>query len=254
MCKVNSTEELSPGIIKFTVQAPEIAKRAVPGQFLEIKCTEKIDTTLRRPISISNKDFKNGLVEFIVQTRGEATSALARTKSGEMLDLLGPIGKGFGLKKTKNPVIIGGGIGAFPLHFLAKTLDNPNLKILLGFRNKNAIVLEDEFSKINGKLTIATDDGSYGHNGFVTELLLDQIKNSEVDMIYACGPLPMLKKVRDIALQNNIPCQISVEERMACGVGVCLGCAIKLIDGDDWRYGHVCKDGPVFEAQKVILE
>ena len=253
--KITDKQIISNDIIKYTFESSEIAETAVPGQFLEIKCSEGIDTILRRPISISNTIPKLGSVEFIMQVRGNATSVFSKRKPGDDIDVIGPLGKGFTVNpEKKNPIILGGGIGIFPMYFLAKKINNPDTKIVLGFRNKDFVIMEDDFSALPGKLHITTDDGSYGQKGFVTDVLEKEIKSSGVDMIYACGPLPMLKKVQQISINAGISCELSAEERMGCGIGACLGCAIKLVEGDEWRYGHVCKDGPVFKAEKVIFE
>ena len=164
---------------------------------------------------------------------------------------MGPLGKGiFQFENYKNISIIGGGIGVFPLYELAKQAKaNANITIYLGFRNKDFVVLEDEFSKVSNRLVITTDDGSYGQNGFAINYLKEDAQKQKPDCIYACGPLPMLKAVRDFATENNIPAQVSLEERMGCGIGICLGCAVK--DKKAEGYKHVCKDGPVFDIHDV---
>lgn len=253
--KITGKQDISDDIFKYTFDSGEIANTAVPGQFLEIKCSQGIDTILRRPISISNTIPELDSVEFIMQVRGNATAVFSGSKPGDDIDVIGPIGKGFTINSNiKKPILLGGGIGIFPMYFLAKKINNPQTKVVLGFRNKELVIMEDEFSALPCSLVVTTDDGSYGQKGFVTSILESEIKASDVDMIYACGPLPMLKRVKEISINAGIPCEISVEERMGCGIGACLGCAIKLVDGQDWRYGHVCKDGPVFRVEEIILE
>ena len=255
ICEVINKDLLVPEVYKFTLKALEIAQTAKPGQFLEIKCSDEAEVLLRRPISISKVSKEKGEVEFIFQVKGKGTQALAKKESGDSLDVLGPLGKGFTLADKFNKVaIIGGGIGVFPLYYLAHQLENVEVHTYLGFRNKKMIALEDEFNKVSKELNIATDDGSYEHNGLVTEVFEKDICNIKFDIVYACGPLPMLRKVKDIAIANNIACEISMEERMGCGVGVCLGCACKVKDGEDFKFGHVCKDGPVFRAEEILLD
>ena len=252
-CKLIKKEELVSGIYKYSVEAPEIAKLAKPGQFLEIKVTkEGVEPFLRRPISIFNLD--GDVVEFIFQVKGRGTELLAKRKVGEEIDIMGPLGFGtFKIEDYKNVSIIGGGIGIYPLYELAKELNGKaqNINVYLGFRNRSLVTCEKDFEKVSNKLVIATDDGSYKEKGFVIKYLKEDAKSQKPDIIFACGPLPMLKSVREYAMAENIPCQISLEERMGCGIGACLGCAVKIISGKEDRFGHVCKEGPVFNATDV---
>lgn len=254
-CEIINKEVIIPGIYRFTINSPQIANKAVPGQFLEIRCSNGIDPLLRRPISISGVNRKKKTVDFIVQVRGNATKTLSERNVGESLDILGPLGKGFTISNNFRKIaIIGGGIGIFPLLFLGRELQNTDVYCYLGFRTKSLIILIDEFIHFSKELKVVTNDGSYGYRGLVTNVIKEDVNTIRFDMIYGCGPLPMLKSLQKIALELEIPCEISVEERMACGVGACLGCAIKLVDGDTWTYGHVCKNGPVFSVDKLIFE
>lgn len=241
-------------VFDLTVYAPQIAKGATPGQFVHIKCGDK--TLLRRPLSIC--DCEQDRLRILFEVRGEGTRWLARREKGEILSLLGPLGHGFSLDKAgRHPLVIGGGIGAPPMLFLAKTLKKrgTDTEAILGFRNKGASMLIEEFSGL-GKVQVATDDGSAGYHGFVHELLQREIENrNPFTMLYACGPKPMLKAVAQVAAENNIPLEVSMEERMGCGIGACLVCACKTraIDGRE-EMRHVCKDGPVFDAREVIFD
>ena len=254
-CKLIKKEELVSGIYKYSVKAPEIAKLAKPGQFLEIKVTkEGVEPFLRRPISIFNLD--GNIVEFIFQVKGRGTELLAKREIGEEINIMGPLGYGtFKIDEYKNVAIIGGGIGIYPLYELAKELQGKakNINVYLGFRNRSLVTCEKDFEKVSNKLVIATDDGSYKERGFAINYLKEDAKTEKLDMIFACGPLPMLKSVREYAIEENIPCQISLEERMGCGIGACLGCAVKIISGKEDRFGHVCKEGPVFNATDVEI-
>ncbi len=249
-------EKLIEGIYKFSVKAPKIAESAKAGQFLEIKVSKTGEPFLRRPISIYNIDKENGTVDFIFQVKGRGTELLAELKEGEEIDIMGPLGFGtFDVKEYNNVAIIGGGIGTYPLHELAKQLKGKtNLNVYLGFRDKSLVTCEKEFEEIGlNKLVVTTDDGSYKEKGYAIDFMKKDIEEHMVDMIFACGPLPMLKAVRQFAIENNIPCQISLEERMGCGIGACLGCAVKVISGKEPRFGHVCKEGPVFNAADVEI-
>ena len=254
-CELVKKEVVAEGIYKFTVKAPAIASKAKTGQFLEIKISKTGAPFLRRPISIYNICKEEGLVEFIFQVKGEGTKLLAEENVGAEIDIMGPLGNGsFDISDYKKVAIIGGGIGTYPLYELAKELnEKSDVTVYMGFRNKDLVTLEDEFAKVSNRLVITTDDGSYKEKGFAINFLKEDCKKEKPDMIYACGPLPMLKAVREFALEENIPCQVSLEERMGCGIGACLGCAIKIISGEEPRFGHVCKDGPVFNAKDVEI-
>lgn len=254
--KLLAKKELINGIFKFGVNAPEIVKTAKPGSFLEIKVSNGTEPFLRRPISIYNMDEKSGLVEFIFQVKGEGTDLLSQKQVGDDIDILGPLGKGtFKYEKYNKLGIIGGGIGIFPLYELAKLAkkDGKDVNTYLGFRNKSLVTLEKEFQDVSNKLVLATDDGSYANKGFAIDFLKKDIEENKIDSIYACGPLPMLRAVKKLAQEKNIPCQVSLEEKMACGIGACLSCAVKTAKSpvDAPEYWHVCKGGPVFDASTV---
>jgi dihydroorotate dehydrogenase electron transfer subunit len=252
-------EKLKEDLYKFSLKAEEIAESAKAGQFIEIRVVDAIEPLLRRPISIYNIDKENGIIEFIFQVKGKGTKLLAERKVGEKLDIVGPLGYGtFSVGEYKNVAIIGGGIGMFPLYELAKELKNStntNVHTYMGFRNKDLITLEEEFKQVSDELTITTDDGSYGISGFAINELKKDCEKETPDKIFACGPLPMLKAVQAFAIEKNIPCEISLEQKMACGIGVCLGCAVKTANSpsDAPEYWHVCKAGPVFNAKDVEI-
>lgn len=247
LCTILKKIQLTNDIFDVTVNAAAFAKFAQPGQFAQIYVPGK---TLRRPISICEIDRAAGTLRFVFQIRGEGTAQLAQIQEGETLDLLAPLGSGFSLGDlNRRAVFVGGGIGVPPLLEAAKAFGK-NAVVIAGFRNKDSMILKDDFEKNGNQVIIATDDGSFGHHGLVT----DCMAGLDFDVIFACGPTPMLKAVCKIAAARKVPCQISLEERMACGIGACLGCACKLKrDGREF-YGHVCKDGPVFDYENVAWE
>ena len=256
--KLTDKEELIPGIFKFSVQAPQVVELSKPGHFIEIRVNDDIEPFLRRPISIHNIDRNSGKLEFIFQVKGKGTKILSNKNLGDLIDIVGPLGYGtFKYSDYNNIAIIGGGIGVFPLYELAKNAkyEGKTVNTYLGFRNKELVVLEDEFSKVSSQLTLTTDDGSYGKSGFAIDFLKQDIEEGKIDSIYACGPLPMLKAVRNLSIEKQIPCQISLEEKMGCGLGVCLGCAVKTAQSTKEvpQYVHVCKAGPVFDANYVEI-
>lgn len=246
-CELIYKNELADGIFDFRIKNSEIAEMTKCGQFLHINCGK--GTLLRRPISICDTDGDS--VRFIFEVKGGGTTQLAETKIGDMIDVLGPLGNGFDTTNAENAVVIGGGIGVFPLFKLTKTLNNPT--VFLGFRSKDRVVLEDEFKAAAPDTAICTDDGSYGYNGFAVELLKKHLAENKCGIIYSCGPMPMLRAVKKIAHDANVKCQISLEQRMGCGIGACLVCSCETkLEGTE-KYAKVCKDGPVFWADEVTL-
>lgn len=254
--KLIKKEKIKPDIIKFSCFAPKIAKEVFPGQFIEIRVTKTFEPFLRRPISIYSVDKENNIIAFIFQVKGRGTEFLAEAEEGELLDVVGPLGgNGFDIKEYKNIAIIGGGIGIFPLYELTKmSIRQANTYVYLGFRSQEFVILEEEFRKISTKLTITTDNGTYGKKGFGIDYLMSDIDYLNIDAIFACGPLLMLQKIKYVAESKNINCQLSLEQRMACGIGACMGCSVKLnTDDGSIQYARVCKDGPVFESNKIDI-
>ncbi len=245
LCELKKKQRLTETIYDFTVCCPEMAKIAKPGQFLHILCGG--DAYLRRPISICEV-VERKHIRFIFETRGKGTEALAKRSVGEYLDILGPLGNGFTLYPEDKEAIllIGGGIGVFPLLQLAKELKG-KATVVLGFRNQDAVLLADEFRAVSRNVFIATDDGSCGYHGFVTDVMKNILGSNPVSRVYTCGPTPMMQKVAEMASDANIPAQVSLEERMGCGVGACVTCTCK-VNGSNKR---VCKDGPVFDGTEV---
>ncbi|WP_040197890.1 dihydroorotate dehydrogenase electron transfer subunit [Candidatus Soleaferrea massiliensis] len=230
----------------FTILAQEIAEMAKPGQFVHVKCKGYF---LRRPISICEIDRKKGTLRIVFEIRGEGTEALSHLNVGDVVDMLAPLGNGFDiLEPDKKAVVIGGGIGVPPMLEVAKQYQNP--MAILGFRSASAVILEQDFKQY-GRAAVSTDDGSYGRRGFVSDILNDYLKEETPDIIYACGPAPMLKVLKQIAKEHGVRLQVSLEERMGCGIGACLVCACRTKKDGKESMSHVCKDGPVFEAEEV---
>lgn len=249
-------KEIIEGIYRFCVKADEIVEMAKPGNFIEIRVSDRTDPFLRRPISIYNVDKEKGILEFIFQIKGKGTEILSKKRVGEKIDIIGPLGFGtFNFDKYSNIAIIGGGIGIFPLYELAKEAKEKNKRVAayLGFRNKELVMLEKEFNEVTDTLKICTDDGTYGEKGFAIDLLSKDMEMENYECIYACGPMPMLRAVKKYAEEKNINCQVSLEEKMGCGLGVCLGCAVKTAKStkEEPEYFHVCKGGPVFNSKDV---
>lgn len=244
---VISRGEIAPGVFDFTVGAAEAARKAVPGQFAQLLVPGK---TLRRPISICEIDRGRGTLRFVFQVRGEGTQILSQIKQGEPMNILAPLGNGFTLGDTgRRAVFVGGGIGVPPLLAAARAFGK-NAVLAAGFRNAESVILKEDFASSGCEVRLATDDGSAGVRGLVTEL----IRDLTFDVLFACGPRPMLRAVSAVAAERNVPCEVSMEERMACGIGACLGCSVKLRGEDGEYYGRVCGDGPVFDSRRIVWE
>lgn len=253
--KLIHSEKLNKEIYKFTISSEYVAKNAKAGQFVNIRCSDGVSALLRRPISICKVDREEKSFDVIFQVKGNGTDLLSQKQVGDIIDVIAPLGNGFDLSPDyKNVLVVGGGIGVFPLLGLLEDSKAKSKTAVLGFRNKDFVVLENEFNNASDEFVLTTDDGSYGQKGFVTEHTEKVLKSGKTDMVYACGPTSMLKAIKELTEKYNVPCQVSMEQRMGCGIGACLVCACKTKLGDEWEYSHVCSDGPVFNAQDVIFE
>ncbi len=246
---INKISKINLSCFDMYIECPEIALEAKAGQFLHILCGDK---TLRRPISICEINKNNGIIRIVFDIRGEGTLWLSQRRVGDPLDILGPLGNGFDLEDTEKKVLfIGGGMGIPPLLEAAKAYHG-KADAILGFKCESNCLLLDEFKKECANIFLTSDDGSIGAKGFVTNDLVAILAKKKYDLILSCGPGVMLKAVSKIAAGNKIPCFISMEERMGCGVGACLVCACKVRENGRDSFKHVCKDGPVFNAEEVV--
>lgn len=251
IAKVVSQEALADGIFSMWIETP-MSKEALPGQFIAVY-TNNPSKLLPRPISIC--EVSEGKLRIVYRIAGEGTREFSKYKAGDDIAIMGPLGNGYRevLEKEKNSkvFIIGGGIGIPPMLELAKRVKSDK-EIILGYRDGN-LFLKSDFDRC-GAVHIATEDGSAGVCGNVLTLI--QEKGLSADVICACGPLPMLRAIKDYAAGNNIKAYISLEERMACGVGACLGCVCKTKETDDHskvKNKRICTEGPVFMAEDVEI-
>lgn len=251
---VVTQEELAEGIFSMWIHT-EAALGAVPGQFISMYTNDN-SKLLPRPISICEIDRREGNLRVVYRVTGRhtGTEQFSRLRKGDVIPVIGPLGNGFPLEKAegKNVFLMGGGIGVPPILELAKQIVCDKKQIVVGYRDMHTF-LKEEFEG-NGAVYISTEDGSVGTKGNV----LDAVKENslEADIIYACGPTPMLRAIKEYSKEKNIVCYISMEERMACGIGACLGCICKTKDKDQHSNVHnrrICKDGPVFLATEVEL-
>lgn len=250
--QVLSTAKLSEDVYEMWL-ATDLAKAGHAGQFIGVYPKNKA-TLLPRPVSICEADAERGTIRIVYRIAGEGTKEFSTYQKGDTAEILGVLGNGYPLKEAegKKALLLGGGIGIPPLLELAKELRDCETYIVPGYRD-GQLFLKEDLEKY-GRVFIATEDGSAGTKGNV----LDAVRENELhaDLIYACGPLPMLRAVKKYADEKQIPAWISLEERMACGVGVCLGCVCKTVRKDAHSHVHnarICTDGPVFLAEDVEI-
>ena len=273
---IENRELLSGTYYQLSLKAERIARVSKPGQFLHIKVNQGISPLLRRPFSIHRVRKQN--LDILYKVKGRGTEILSQRKRGQYLDIIGPLGKGYKLPaKGAKIILVAGGIGIASLYFLAEKIAPPpkpggctpasgegeregGLVVLIGGKSKEDILCEDKFKRLGGEVKISTEDGSLGRKGLVTDLLEEEIlqltlqsdfvafNSKPSTVLYACGPMEMLKEIAKIARSRRIFCQVSLEEHLACGVGACQGCVIR-VKGE--RYKRVCKDGPVFNSKEI---
>lgn len=252
-CEIIENRKVDPNYFLMKIRSEKMAANSKPGQFFMLKCNRGL-TILRRPISLHNVISTENILEFYYEVKGKGTEEFSELLPGEMINVQGPLGNGFNTALTeKTLLLIGGGMGMAPMKYLLNTLLEKGNKIIFipGGRNSSALEILKSFNLNRQNLVIhmMSDDGSAGSKGNVIEKMREVLKEQHIDMIFSCGPHRMMELVGEIANEKEIPCQISLEERMACGVKACVGCSIKTLDG----MKKVCHDGPVFDS-KIIVE
>lgn len=226
-----------------------------PGQFYMLQAGDSLDPLLKRPLSIF--DFKDGELYFLFKKRGKGTNYLSRMRKGEIIDLIGPLGNGWP-QPEREFIAIAGGIGIASLMFLLKKYKDKGL-LFYGAKNSTELLMLEEISKLVKAYFLSTDDGSSGDKCLVSELFLRILESNQFDKnlpIYCCGSIPMLKTFSRIIKQHDLTCYVSVEEYMACGVGACLGCVIRVANDAEggFSYKTVCKDGPIFNLREILWD
>jgi dihydroorotate dehydrogenase electron transfer subunit len=264
--KIISNKKICADYFELKIKTGDVVKHCSPGQFFMIDVP---GVFLRRPISIYNA--KKGTLSFLYKVIGKGTKILSGINGSCMqskqetssidgrkntkdynhcneIKMLGPLGKGYDLEtyKESNHIIVAGGTGIASIHFLATKLKKKGT-LYYGARSKEDLLCLDKFKKIGWKVIVSTEDGSKGYKGYITGILAEKLKNS--DTLFACGPTPMLKKVLQVAKSKNVKGFVSLEDKMACGIGNCQGCAVKIND----EIKMICKDGPVFKIEQVEL-
>ena len=255
ICTVIRQKEIGDGIFSMWIQTENIGKEAKPGQFVSLYSKDG-SKLLPRPISLCEIDRENSRLRLVYRVTGAKTGTeeFSRLKAGDTIPVIGPLGNGFPVEKAegKRAFLMGGGIGVPPILELAKQMQCEKKQIVVGYRNAQTF-LKEEFESA-GELYISTEDGSVGTKGNVMDAIREQ--KLEADIIYACGPTPMLRAIKQYAEENGIECYISLEERMACGIGACLACVCKSKEKDahsNVNNKRICKDGPVFLSTEVEI-
>lgn len=249
--KIIRKQALAKDIYSFTVHCPDAAQLAQCGQFVHILAP---GFTLRRPISICEIDRESGTLRIVFVIKGHGTEAIARLNEGDMLNMIAPLGNGFSVSDApagKRVIVVGGGIGVPPMLETAKS--SGDATAILGFRSYGNIILADEFRAVCKDVMICTDDGSVGEHGIVTAPLKRELEKGDVGAVFACGPLRMLGAVAELIKQYGVFCEVSLEERMGCGVGACVGCVARINRNGEEKLLRVCKEGPVFNAEEVLF-
>lgn len=251
-------EMMYEGCYRMVIKAEnDLLNSAKPGQFVHLKINQIGGPLLRRPFSIHRIDFKAKTISLLYAVVGKGTMMMAMDLPGKKVGILGPLGSGFPLPDTKpyHAVLIGGGLGAAPLLFTAEKLVEKDIRttVILGYADKHRAMLEADFKGLGIRTCLSTEDGSVGHKGYPTDLLEQMISSEEIDGVFTCGPEIMMYKVAEICGKVGVDAWVSLEEKMACGVGACLGCVVRIRDEAGSHYEKACKEGPVFKASEVIF-
>lgn len=238
---------LATGVYQLVVKSPQISATCIPGQFVMVKVADSSDPLLRRPLSIAGADPSQDSLTLIYRVVGKGTERMEQFQPGSFVDIMGPLGRGFDLSPQRL-LLVGGGMGLAPLLFAAERCCPQPVEVLAGGRTEQEMFWNDLFQSRCEQLHITTDDGSLGFCGTCIDLLPQLLLETKFDGVLTCGPRPMMKRVAALAAQVGLRTQVSLEEHMACGLGVCLTCTCSAADGGTRQ---VCKDGPVFWADEV---
>lgn len=251
-CTVTANIEVAHNHYRLALHAPDIARDAIPGQFAMVEVSKGYYPFLRRPFSFE-RIFPDAIT-FLFKVEGEGTRILSGVVPGQHLSIQGPLGNGFTVTPGHRHIIVAGGIGMAPFPALVERLvglSGRAPEVIIGARTRDLLLGESDFKQMGCTVHCATDDGSYGHKGLVTDLL-EQLAPSPPDCVYACGPMLMMRGVAAICARNDVTAQVSLEAQMACGDGACLGCVVESTrENEGEKMVRVCKDGPVFDARII---
>lgn len=255
-CEILQNVELKSSYYRIVFRSPEIAAAARGGQFVHVRIERARDRVLRRPFSVSDVDPAAGTLTLVYKVVGCGTRELAAMRPGEYCRILGPLGNAYTAPGPDTfPVLVAGGYGAAALYLVAKHAPAPGV-FLLGARTKDDLIMMEDFQKLGFQVLIATDDGSAGKKGMVTDLLADAVSGRGAGKcwVYGCGPTPMLRALGKLTRQNHMPAELSVDQHMCCGVGACFACVVKVKDDsspEGWRFSRSCREGPVYNAAEL---
>lgn len=252
--KILINEKVGKDIWRMEIKCPWIAKKALPGQFVNVRINNVNEPLLRRPISLHGIDAENGILSLLYLVVGRGTEMMTKMENGEKIDLLGPLGQGFTTSfKGRKAVMVAGGIGSAPFYPLMEALKarGKEMTLIYGARDKESLTCLDLYEEEGVKSVLVTEDGSVGEKGFVTGPLDRLLAEEGADYVYACGPEAMLKAVEEVVAKHGAAGEVSTEARMCCGLGVCLSCSKKAHDGKNRK---VCQDGPVFKMGVIDYE
>lgn len=258
--EIKYLNKLTQNVFHFGLKCPEIANNCYPGQFVMVRINENYNPLLRRPFSILRSHPKEGILEIVFKIVGKGTKLLSEKRVGEFVKVIGPLGNGFKYdEESKDIVMAGGGIGFPPLFFMVDVLKNEskNISFYYGAKSKEEIFFGDELQKSCTNLIISTEDGSVGKKGLISDIIIRDIESGRFKIktsVFSCGPYDMLKNVSLMFRKLDVRHQISLESQMACGTGLCQGCAVKVKTNNDYEYKLTCKDGPVFNSDEIIWE
>jgi dihydroorotate dehydrogenase electron transfer subunit len=250
-----SNERDTDSYFRLVLRAPQIAPLIQPGQFAHVRILPLKDALLRRPFSIFQ--VAGDTFSILYKTVGKGTDVLARMRAGEEVSVIAPLGHGFTVPKAGEevPLLIAGGYGMAAMFLLAQRSPQKGI-VFVGGRRRVDILCEQEFAAIGWEVRVATEDGSHGEKGLVTQPLLAELRNLKLktqnSKLFACGPTPMLKAVGKLAEEFYLPAELSMDEHMCCGVGTCLACVIPVKAGAGWEYQRTCTEGPVFDARQIV--
>jgi dihydroorotate dehydrogenase electron transfer subunit len=252
--QIVSNERATDLYFRLVVCAARIARLVQPGQFAHVRVAPMKEALLRRPFSIYQTD--GGNLSILYKSVGRGTEELSRMRPGEELSMIGPLGRGFTIPPPGGeiPLLVAGGYGMAAMYLLAQRSPQKGI-VFVGGRRRVDILCEEEFRALGWQVRVTTEDGSHGEKGLVTQPLLAELRQGPLGRkLFACGPTPMLKAVGRIAEEFNLPAELSMDEHMCCGVGVCLTCVIPVKVGGGWEYQRTCTEGPVFDSRQVLWE
>jgi dihydroorotate dehydrogenase electron transfer subunit len=252
--QIVSNERDTDLYFRLIVLAPQIAPLVQAGQFAHVRILPLKEALLRRPFSIFQ--VSGDTLSILYKTIGRGTEALSRMRPGEELSMIGPLGHGFTVPPLagETPLLVAGGYGMAALYLLAQRSPQKGI-VFVGGRRRVDILCEEEFRALGWEVRVTTEDGSYGDKGLVTQALLTELqRRTPGRKLFACGPTPMLKAVGRLADEFSLPAELSLDEHMGCGIGVCLTCVVPIKAGDSWEYQRTCTEGPVFDSRQVAWE